>query len=359
MRTTPSIAIVSVLSLATVGCSDNPETIHVDTDHIESMRVNSADMLELEASDSSLLYDVGTLLPADSFIIVQSRNYIRKYDKTDGRFLGNIGAFGDDSTQYSIISNIWLDGDTVGVYDCNFNSIKYYSATNGKYLKSKALVVDSILPGQHPRQIVEAPGGSGSFYTFNMFTDYTTPHNPKLTLYDASGRRKGAVKGREVNEATYFSDGGFYDKSQNRVLVWEAFRDTVFSVDSLSISPLYAIDFGKASFPSQYQNMSGIPRKAQAFKNSKDTVASFVRYVQAQNGWLYFTFAFNDGRFNLVSYNEQNGKARAFHFASADNKLQQTSFFSLNGDSIYLEMRNKEQIEANPSIYKFAVKDIQ
>ncbi len=337
MRHYNYIPILSALFCIVTGCKNKVDNICIDVNDIEHVAVDSANILKLEASDSSLLYDINGLEVTDSALIVRSRDYLRKYHLITGRFLGNIGVFGRDSAQYSVISDLWMKNDTVCVYDSNNNAVKYYSLA-GSYLSSKPCIASPELPGEHPRQLVSSARADGSFYTLNSFSDYTTPTNPKMTLYDAKGHRIGAVKGREVNEATYFSDAAFCDKDHGRVLSWEPFRDTIYSVTDLEIKPLYAINFGKASFPSECQNKEGISRKAQAFKDCPLPTASFVRCVQAVDGWIYFTFALNDGQFNIVAYNETSRKSKAFHFADKDGSLQQTSFFKIYGDTIYMEL---------------------
>lgn len=329
-------------------------TIGLDINNVEPMALDGGELIELESSDSSLIYDICSLEKFDTVLLVHSRDYLRMYDGRNGKFVRNISRKGKEEDEYTHINNIWAEGDTIKVYDSNRQASLLYS-TAGEYLGEVPIGIKEM-PGERPRTKVASPDGLG-FYTLNTFTDKSTPTNPKMTYYGTDGKGKG-LKGREVTEGTSMTDGAYTDTEKGRLLVWEPLRDTIFIADREEIRPLYAIDFGTAGFAADSQRKQFLVDRLSDFKSAPQPTASFIRYVQTHGGRLYFTFANNVGKWDLASYDEESGESRIYHFADNEKGIEQGAFFKIIGDEVYMEVEHSGDIEANPGIYKFDISSL-
>lgn len=330
------------------------KNIELDTNNVEHKALDTGELIDLEASDSSLIYDICSLEKFDTLLLVHSRDYLRMYDGRDGKFVRNISRKGKEENEYTHINNIWAEGETIKVYDSNRQATLLYS-TAGEYLGAEPIGIKEM-PGERPRTKVAAPDGKG-FYTLNTFTDKSTPTNPKMTYYGTDGKGQ-RLKGRNVTEGTSMTDGAYTDTENGRLLVWEPLRDTIFVADREEIRPLYAVDFGKAGFAPDSQRKQFLVDRLRDFKSAPQPTASFIRYVQTHGGRLYFTFANNAGTWNLASYDEESGKSRIYHFADKEKGIEQGAFFKIIGDKVYMEVEHTDDIEANPGIYKFDISSL-
>lgn len=351
------IEVTMFCGLMFVSCNGNEKAvknIKLDMHNVEPMALDGGELIDLEASDSSLIYDICSLEKFDTLLLVHSRDYLRMYDGRNGKFVRNISRKGKEEDEYTHINNIWAEGDTIKVYDSNRQASLLYS-TAGEYLGEEPIGIKEM-PGERPRTKVAAPDGLG-FYTLNTFTDKSTPTNPKMTYYGTDGKGHG-LKGRDVTEGTSMTDGAYTDTEKGRLLVWEPLRDTIFVADREEIRPLYAIDFGTAGFAADSQGKQFLVDRLSDFKSAPQPTASFIRYVQTHGGRLYFTFANNAGTWNLASYDEESGKSRIYHFADNENGIEQGAFFKIIGDEVYMEVEHTGEIEANPGIYKFDISSL-
>lgn len=277
-----------------VSCSARPacdvKTINVDLSSAVPTAVDTTRMVALETSDSALIFGVDQLIHAWGRYIVASRNLLKIYDASTGRYIADLARYNTGESGFSNISTLWSHGDTVLLFDSNARSVSRY-LPDGTFVGRGRVFEDSeIRSGQPPRVYHEM--ADGCIITVNGSTGGSTPDNPLLTIYDRNHRHLRALPGREVRESAYLMDGSYYDSAGKRLLFWEPLRDTIFSADAdCGIRPLYAVDFGENAFPQEFQNIPYLSQRARAFSAGRAGApyASMLRYVQADgDGDLYF-----------------------------------------------------------------------
>lgn len=331
--------------------------IAVDVDSARKAVIDSAILIALETSDSSMIYDINSLEICNDRFIIHSRNYLRIYDIQTGRFLGNIAHYGKGENNFSYIGNLWLNNDTVRFFDTNIGAIYSFSPEGTFYGRQYPFGIEFSIE-EKPRQYFILPGKG--VFTTNLSNDHTADRNPRYSFYQPGTKKGRPVEGREITEPTFLSDGTFVDTTGERLLAWEPLRDTIFEVTDEKIRPLYHVDFGKRALPADIQALPYSADRIRVF-NSKtsEPYASLIRYLQTHGQYLYFSFACGDETNFIAAYNTQSGRTSIRHIATPDNKFSQTTFFKITGDSAYVEIRNRKELLSNPYLYKIALSDLQ
>lgn len=346
---------LTTLLLAFGACNTAPkvERLVVDVDSAMPVYAAESDLVALESSDSALIYDINNLEILDGKAIVHSREYLKAYDAKTGRFLGNISRKGNSDNEFSYISRLWVDGDTLRVYDCNANAIISF-LSDGTFLGRRRMFLEEERPGEKPYTFAFGPGGD--IFTLNMFTDGTTDSNPTLSRYSVETHYKGAVKGRNLREGGHLPDALYFDNQDNRLLYWEPLRDTIFEIRENDIRPIYAVDFDEYSMSPEIRAKAFLNERLVAFE--KGRYASLVRYVQRAGDTLYFSFADSGNNCYIALVDIPTGDVRVRHFASRDDHYAQSTFFKIFGDSMVIEMPDKLQPLNNAALYTLALSDL-
>lgn len=345
-----SVALIAASFCAS--CHDEAvDRIHLDIAGARDVVLDTARVLRLEAGDSSLIYGIDNLFHVGGRYIVHSRQYVRAFGDADGHFAGNVATEGEGEGRFSDVSNIWREGDTLAIFDSNRMSIMRYLA-DGEFLGSEApFGSGQILPGEHPRKYFR-DAGRDVVLTLNGSTGGSTPSNPLISVYDRSHRHIRAMEQRQVQESNYLMDGTFYDRSHGQLLLWLPFRDTIFCADRENLRPLYVLDFGKNSFPREFQALASMNQRARVFNSGRvPPYASLIRYVQTDGDMMYFSFLTSDGQTYLAAYDRANGLSGLCKIHDPSGRYRPRTFFLLDGDSLRVELTDTREIESNPAIY--------
>ncbi len=349
-------ALLLLLTACGDGTGDVVTSVHINVADAADVEVDTNRMVRLEAGDSSRLYGIDNLFECDGRLVVRSRNYLRMFDATDGRYLGDMARRGEGEHDFSNISNMWQRGDTVYFFDCNAGILHAVSGDLSYRHTVRPLDFSSIPAIAPPRMLFEA--ADGGYYTVNGSTGGSTRQNPLVSEYTRDGKYMAGAKGRDVVESSFFLDGAVSDPAHGRLLLWEPLRDTVFAVDKKGIYPLLAFDFGKNAMPSGVQNLKPVHVRAEAFtKKRNPAYASMLRYVQPDGEDLYFCFASGDGKCFVARYNTTDGEVVVRSYNSPDGRYTQTTFMKVEADSLLLELRDNLSIEANPIVYSVPKSD--
>ncbi len=353
------IFIFFCIAISLNSCSKQSDItpIPVDVDSATTLVIDPERITTLETGDSSMLYDICSLELLNDQFIVHSRNYLKAYDRFSGNFTGDVAKEGKGDGKFSYIGNLWLNGDTICIFDTNLHARLYYSI-DGKFHGKDYPFGEEFKTEEQPRQYMELPG-IGIFST-NISTDHTTENNPRYSFYEFGQKQGRPVPGREITEPTFLADGTNIDSINNRLLSWEPLRDTIFAVTPTSVNPIYHVDFGDKAMPSEVQGMPlGIDRIRAFNKKSNPPYASLIRYVQPKDGKIYFSFAYGDEKNLIACFDENTGKTSVHHIAAADRSLSQTTFFKIIGDSAFVEICNRNDVFSNPYLYRIPLTDLQ
>lgn len=360
LRKNNKYLLFPVMLLVLTACGDSTGSgvysVHLNVADASDVEVDTSRMVRLEANDSSRLYGIDNLFKCGDRFVVRSRNYLRVFNESDGRYLGDMARRGEGKHDFSHISNMWQSGDTVYFFDSNTGILHAVSADLSYRNTSEPLDFSSIPAIAPPRMLFKK--ADGGYYTVNGSTGGSTEQNPLVSKYSREGKYIAGVKGRDVSESSFFLDGAVMDPTHGCLLVWEPLRDTVFAVDEKGIFPLLAFDFGDNAMPSSVQNLKPMHVRAKAFTAKRDpSFASMLRYIQTDDADWYFCFATSDGKCYVARYNTDDGNIVARSYNSADGRFTQTTFLKADTDSLLLELRDNHTIEANPIIYSVPKSD--
>lgn len=356
MRITYLCALVGVL-LFICGCSGNsedkkfPVTVTVDLDDVHEIEFEKGKLVSLETSDSSLIFDIANMAVYEDEVVINSRSLLKRFDKNTGRFLGNISRMGEGPGEYLGIQHMWNEGDTVNIIDFNAGVVHSYNK-NGEYLGKKVNFRDIKADNFYtPMFMIPRPDADGYciINCYNGGLDY----NPQFSYLTEGMEFDAHVPERELHDGGYTPDRMFADYDNKRLLTWEQLRDTLFTVDTEGVHPLYVFDFGKYKFPIEYQELAGFWPRTQKYTENKDEslYVSFLKYYQAKGENLYFSFITNRGETYLARLNEQTGKVTVYKLTDPEEKYKQAVFFKITGGGLILAVNNIQNLEQNPGLY--------
>ncbi|MDE6464198.1 MAG: 6-bladed beta-propeller [Muribaculaceae bacterium] len=348
----------NVLLLAVAACgdgrADGVKAVSIDPDNVTEIQIDERGLLPLETRDSSLLYDICDIEHIGNRYVVYSRDLLRIFDAENGRWLGNLANPGQGPGEYTFISRFRRSGDTLLVFDSNLGK-------EFRYLSDGTFLGDSKPFGPGPdfssvqlrvSTYFEAPDGNG-YYAINDWVGSSGIPTPAYTRYNAAGEAIGIVPGRGLRSGSRFKDRGYTDYEHGRVLVWDAFRDTLFDIAGDEVRALYAFDFGSRSLPSSVQNMPELHDRLNAFTEEGADYVSFMRYFQTKGDKLYFSISSSDEYCDYVRYNEDDGNYRIIRFVDSSGRYSPNNFLKIDGDSAIISLSDEACPETNPVLYRF------
>ena len=336
------------------GRADGVKTVSIDPDNVTEIQIDERGLLPLETRDSSLLYDICAFEHIGDRYVIYSRDLLRIFDAENGRWLGDLAKRGNGPGEYSFIGGFRSSGDTLMVFDPNLHKEFRYKS-DGTFLNESELFGPGPDFDGTPLSVSTyfvAPDGNG-YYAINNYVGGTDIPTPAYTRYNAAGEAIGVVPGRGLRSGSRIKDRGYTDREHGRVLVWEAFRDTLFDIAGDEVRALYAFDFGSRSLPSSVQNMPELSDRVNAFSEEGADYTSFLRYFQTKGDNLYFVMNNGSDCSNFVRYNEADGSYRIIHFLDSNGRYTPNSFLKIDGDSAIISLSDSQNPENNPALYRF------
>lgn len=349
-----------VAAIMLYGCRDSrrsegPVEVAVNLEQVEQVPLGLGRLVQLETSDSSLIYDICALMPTWDNWIVQSRSFVRVFDKTSGKYLKDISRQGTGPGEYLGINHIWADNDTVHLFDSNSQCIFDYTTSGdylGKSMNLNGIEAEGLI---RPSYAVASPDKT-VYYVINCYAGGTAKANPQYSIISKNGEFVQHVPGRELQDGSFTPDRMYTDSEHGRVLAWEQLRDTLFTVDPDGVHPVYTFNFGKNRFPLESQAKPFFYQRVQDFNSNESEIpyASLVKYFQTKGDNLFFSFITDDNEQHneayLGVYNEKTGKMRVFRFVSDDGRYKQQVFFRIDGDNLLIALTDENNVEANPLV---------
>lgn len=205
--------------------------------------------VRLETNDSCLIKDIKKIFYLDDEIIIGSDNSILFFDKT-GAFKHFINRQGAGPEEYIRLSDfdICPDRRIITILDTRKKSILEYDLSGNFKRKIELnnwhiglnLLNDSVCLLYSGNQISE--GNKNKFISYNLRT-------PSLTdgFYPIPEWKS---KYLHIHIKNNFSG------TENEMLFFELYNDTIYQVSSSEYTPLYYLDFGKDKIPSSFWNNS-------------------------------------------------------------------------------------------------------
>ena len=332
------------------GCTQTPSVeinqVNMDFTSIRTIEVPECDIIRLEESSKSLLFDINEMVISNNKLIIHSRDFLHVFDK-QGHFLHSIAHKGHGRGEYNHIANIFLNQDSVFIFDSDMQRLLCYHL-DGSFITSHNITIPKKEDETSPCRL------------YPYLNSYIS-----VNKYGGEGRDVAAVsritkdlrnaeplEGRDIKSGIMFSDNMFV--SDSTILYWEPLCDTLFTITQNKIRPWLFFDFSPHTLPSN-ESFEDVISKIEYINNHmKDDYlfAGMTRFHQLYKGFLFFTCIVPDKSVCLCRCKINTLEIDIFKFIFPDKKYIQQPFTLINGDEIYIEIRDTTRLASNPSLFK-------
>lgn len=247
-----SIAVCFILLISCVyGCGDGTTEISSEPDEVsDEFRayaldvdkstipfadvVDEVELMKLEETEESLLSSVFRVSEVgDKFIFPGDKGDIYAFSNK-GEFLSKFNHKGDGPEEYSGIRTIWMEGDSIALYDGQKQIIHWYDH-NGKHLKELKMP-------EHAGHIYPYDGGYALDMTFTAISDSL---KYKVLILDKDLETKDLLL--PYDQLVPFpmtSTVNSFGRINGKLMFKSVFDDTAYFIGSDSPEPFFQIDFG-------------------------------------------------------------------------------------------------------------------
>lgn len=320
----------------------------IKPDFLKIEHINQADgeIVNLETSDSSLLYDICRLDIQNDTFIVHSRDFLYTFSSS-GKFIGPISRKGHARNEYTQISNVFFEEGIVGFYDFNKKTISRFD------LKGRFISLQECNIQEECVSPVHVYPWDEGYIALNSYAGESTDRKALCALNKdlTSGR---PIEGRSLSSGFWTSDDISIDMDGN-VLYWELLCDTLFTVTNGNLIPLFSIDFGEHALLSDvtisdvYERMNYVNEAHER----GEKFAGMARYYQRIDNMIYFSCLSPDNGVLLCQYNEDSGTSRLFTVDFDNQQYETGSFFLIKDNKLYWEIRDSVDLSLNPGLFVF------
>lgn len=286
--------LLLLMAGAVLGCSDKgAESYHTDfrDKHItykinpDEKQSSLFDLAEaftfttLEETDSSFITSPFMLeVLGDYHIILDpGRKDIFIFD-AEGNFIRKINRFGQGPEEYSLIKNMWIDGDEIAIFDSGNGRIQHYGL-DGNHIGSKSI-----------KYVTAANIYFKDGYYFVDMNGAVTEDNSKYNILVLDENLDLVERLNPFENSPAISLGwGFNSFSENSGFLYynQPSSDTVFSITPKESKATFTLDFGDLWL---WDNESATKDYASIIEtvNSSNLIPTFKTYVN--NEVIYFEF---------------------------------------------------------------------
>ena len=348
-----AIVAVAATMLILMSCSGPKDrgliTVTADMNAVTDIPVSEGRLIPLDNSDSCALLDnvINIEMDKDRFYVL-TRKSVKSFDNGDGRYLTTYGSIGQGPGEYTSIKQMWLEDGILYIYDFNTN-IAHSFKPDGSTIASTKEYYDRKTPGMGPTSKFPYPDNS-CYIMLNTYTDGTTDTNPLASVHDKDMNRIKPVEGRNVPGGNLDNQVAA-DPANNRLLYWEALKDTIFAITTDTIKPAYAVDFGKLRFPDQDNN--NVFEKMYTFSNAIKSGAEYATLIQNVQKWdnlVFFVFTTGKSRFFIGVIDEDKDTDNMKIYRIDDPRYTQKALIKIFGDNLYVLLNDEEDEDANPAL---------
>lgn len=344
--------IYVVLAFLLVSCTDTGtnrtrlSTVEIDFSKKEHITQSDGRVVNLETTDKSLLYDICRLNVHEDTFVVQSRNFLYTF-ASDGKFIGQVSQMGHAGNEYIQISNVFFEDGVVGIYDFNKRAVSRFDLKGRLLSVQKCDITDEDI---FPFHVYPWNGG---YIALNSYGGEMVDRKT-LCLLDKELTSGKPMEGRSLSTGFSTYDDIFIDQKGD-VLYCEPLCDTLFTINNGKIIPLLAIDFGEHALPYNIAGKDVYERADYADKLIKGgkSFAGMARYYQRIGDKIYFSCLFSDDGILLCQYDEDERTTRLFTVDFDNQQYATQSFFFIKDNVVYWEIRDKNDLSLNPSLFIF------
>lgn len=340
------------LTFMSISCSKTEKTdvpsAKIDFTNITHISHTEGSIVNLETSDSSLIYDICSFNVVRDTFVIHSRNFVRMFSKT-GKFLGDVSQTGQGPNEYTRVSNIFFENNLVGVFESNKNTVKWFNLS-GELSASKEIEVGD----ENIRPCHLYPSVNG-YVALNSYGGESADRKT-LCFLNKELNQGISIEGRSLRTGFSTYDDIFIDRS-GKVLYWEMLCDTLFTVDNDTLILSLVVDFGEYSIPKDIAGKDVYERINYVNESGKSgsKFAGMARYYQRIDNMIYFSCISPENKILLCQYNEKEGTTRLFTVDFDNSEYDASSFFLIRDNVVYWEMHDKKDSTLNPSLFIFDI----
>ncbi len=236
------IILCGLICVCFSGCSSRHENLHdgilidgYDTKSTSADFVDKTELIELELTPQSMLFNIQKVELTDSLIILQDeRCGVVCFDR-NGKFRNTISGKGRAANEYMRLNTFALDGDKVLIFDGALNKIMTFQL-DGKFIDSSRCNPD-ILGNTHRVELL----ADGSILLNNLLFG---EDNDIYTLLNASGEKQ-----KVLSTPLHSHSSGNYigthpmARSKNGILMIRPFDNIIYRLtDSNHLETAYIIE---------------------------------------------------------------------------------------------------------------------
>ncbi len=191
----------------------NLKCISLNFDNTNTILIDTANVIELETAENSLLYDIGHIEFLGDKYFIFSRNSVCVFD-LQGHFLFNLSNRGEAPDEYLSVHNICSDGENIFLYDFVSGKVLKFD-TNGDYISDIKIKRKNNQPT--PAKIYNMD--SNTFLSYNSYSGEGI-QVPVFSRWNKELNKQNYIEGRALQSGLRFPDGCFID-CKKRILYWE------------------------------------------------------------------------------------------------------------------------------------------
>lgn len=155
--------LITILTLVSCKINANfksPTTVKINLNDTKSIVVDKNQIINLETTDSSLLFDICNLHVVDNHFIIHSRNSVKAFDR-QGNYIRDIGSVGKANNEYTNVSNVFIDNDKIVIYDSGKQCLHSYGL-DGAFYGNIPVIIQEAENTTYPNHIYKI----GNSYVF-------------------------------------------------------------------------------------------------------------------------------------------------------------------------------------------------
>ncbi len=306
------------------------------------LEVPDSSLVKLQSGENMALYDVCNMERIKGNYYIHSRDNLRVFD-SDGRYCFDIGGKGKASNEYTGISNFYVEGDTICLYDFMSRKLVRYDL-EGRCLDVVELSAKIPEDNVAPNHVYET--GSGYVLVNSYGGDYRSVSC--LSKADHALNTILAVEGRNLSSGLSFPDD--VCMHGDKVYYWEPLCDTLFVCEGQYIRPYCHFDMGTNGLPYDvtqkdvYDRIAYVNRMYEEGKH----VAGAIRYYSACGKMLFFVFNDTKGGVSVGMLDTETFEIKVYepHYSLSSFRTQ--PFLKIVGHDILLVAEDTDSPEENP-----------
>lgn len=345
--------LIGVLTL--VSCKDNADsksliTVKVNLNDMKSMVVNANQIINLETSDSSLLFDICNLHVIDNHFIVHSRNSVKVFDR-QGNYVRDIGTRGKANNEYTNVSNTFVDDDKVVIYDFGKQCLHSYG-------------LDGAFHGNTPVITQEAENATTPNHIYKMGKSLVLVNSyggedrevTVLSRAEEDMRTITPIQGKTLTSGVFFPDD--VCEYGNDLLYWQPLCDTLFVVRNEKIHPWYYFDFGENAIPRDFAQMDFYDRLDYVNRRHSEgqPFAGMIRYYTSVSNFIFFVCVAPSNQIVLCKLNTEDNEVESYLFVFENKGLKLQPFLKIVDDTVFLSVIDENNPTLNPGLLAIKTK---